>query len=922
MYDNQRFVQITIKGLVQGIGFRPFVAECAEELDVEGTVKNTGGIVIAYAHASIKDVDLFVSKIKENKPQGAVITSISIEDIDENKYKDEIIKAGVADNKKFAIDKSLSRSDNIRLLPPDLPTCKTCEEELLDEHNRRYRYPFISCTACGPRFSIMHTVPYDRETTTMDTFKMCPDCLKEYTQKGDIRRHAQTISCHECGPQLYFCDGKEDYHKCNYYPSADNRQSYKNDNESSLTKAIDGLCQGQIGAILDIGGFHFAFSPFFSEPSQRLRIWKNREAKPFAVMFPDIRAIQKYCEVSQKEQELLLSNPRPIVLLKKKSANVRFVTGDDKTGNNDINLSDTSNKALEFADEVLSGSDRIGAMLPCNPLQILLLKATGPLVMTSGNRGGEPIITDPVEMRELLGTGGPDFMLYHDRKILTPLDDSIYQVNGNVVQIIRRARGIVPWPVDLPFNFEKETFAAGGDLKSVFALGKADKAYLSAHFGDLYELEASRARMRAINHMEKLLDINPVAYICDKHPGYVSAKETKKMATRSCDVMYVQHHLSHVMAVAAENDIKGNFVGIAYDGTGYGDDGSIWGSEFFVCNIKADREFTYCHKASLAPVKMLGGDEGAKDAVKTLYCYLYEALNRGYIENSDINLIDKHIKKVFTGHQIPDIRLVGAALDHDINITMSTSMGRLFDAVSSLLGICCYNSYEGECPAKLEICAKTAKKPAELNIDIIRTSSKSKTEKMSKIVETSMIVDKTKIEDESKTEYKTKTEDESKIEYKTKTEDESRIEYKTKTEDKSKTLEIVNTSEIMDPSKACGSEYNQQEFYYLDGVKLVSDICRYLLEGIDSKSLALGFHIALSKASIDMAHILGGADDNLQIAIGGGSFLNRILNTSIQESCKQKGYKLYQNSKVPPGDGGIALGQLYLAACKIINDVS
>lgn len=823
MTNNDRYVSITVKGLVQGVGFRPFIAECAEKLNIRGIVRNSGGIVIIIALADDDTLNKFAKTIENAPPRGSVVSSVIIEDITREKYTEECGKYIDEEMKAFKIVDSSNHEDNVRLLPPDLPICDNCVKELLDNKNRRYRYPFISCTSCGPRFSIMHTVPYDRETTTMDIFKMCPDCFDEYTKQGNIRRHAQTISCHKCGPQLTFIKCDDGNMSCMATVN-EPINGHEKDNEAALNAAVSLLKKGEIGAILDIGGFHFAFSPYLSEPASRLRIWKMREAKPFAVMFPDMDFVRKYCEVSPKEEELLESNPRPIVLLSKKK---------------------TPDNSLEFAEEVLAGSDRIGAMLPCSPLQILLLKETGPLVMTSGNRGGEPIVTSVEVMKGYLGTGGPDFMLSHDRKILTPLDDSIYQINGNVVQIIRRARGIVPWPVDLPISLQKPTFAAGGDLKAVFALGKADKAYLSAHFSDLDDLEASRARDKAIDHMEELLDITPEIYVCDKHPGYVSAKKNELLCGSDAKSVKVQHHFAHVMTVAAERDIMGDFIGIAYDGTGYGEDGSIWGSEFFRCNIEDDRnerKVVVSHRGSLLPVKMTGGDEGSKDASKTLVCYLHEAYKKGYIKREEIDTISRILKDTFSDHKMPDIKIVEAALDHNINTIMSTSMGRLFDAVSALLGICCYNSYEGECPTKLEIYANNAQSTADLELEIIKEQEPDENNKTDK-------------------------------------------------------------------------EYTS---YYLNGVKLVAKMGKMLIQGEDNKALALGFHKALALSTVNMAETISGSDEAFKkIAIGGGTFLNRILNTNIQDICDRKGYKLYQNSVVPPGDGGIALGQLYLSQCRI-----
>lgn len=803
------YIRITVKGLVQGIGFRPYVAECAEQVNIRGIVKNCGGIVIIIASAINDSLIEFIKILKLQPPAGAVINNIETEYISQSEFDIECSEY-INDTISFKIADSSSHVDKVRLLPPDLAICDTCARQLLDPKNRRYRYPFISCTSCGPRFSIMHTVPYDRDTTTMDIFKMCPDCYKEYTQKGNIRRHAQTISCHSCGPQLKYIEALQ----INEISNIEISNSEISNNEKALDTAVKRISEGKIGAILDIGGFHFTFSPFIKDAAKRLRIWKNREAKPFAVMFPDINSIRKYCLVSPREEELLKANPRPIALL---------------------NIKDKESVSSDFSKEVLSGSDRIGAMLPCSPLQILLLDKTGPLVMTSGNRGGEPIVTDPDIMKTYLGTGGPDFILSHDRKILTPLDDSIYQVNGDVVQIIRRARGLVPWPVDLPFELPQETFAAGGDLKAVFALGKADKAYLSAHFGDLDDLEASGAYVQAVDHMKTLLDIKPSIYVCDKHPAYISSKIASKLSQTSDKVRRYQHHLVHIMSVAAEHDITGRFVGMAFDGTGFGDDGSIWGSEFWWCNITKDcskdhvRAVEVRHLGSLLPVKMIGGDDGSKDAIKSLYCYLHEACIRGYIDNDTAYEVAKRISSVYKDHRAPDFKIIEAALDHNINTIMSTSMGRLFDAACALVGVCYYNSYEGECASKLEVCAACADTTTPLSFDII-----------------------------------------------------------------------------------------EEDLLYMNGVKLIADMSRLILKGEDKEELSLGFHKALSKAGVDMAERIGqkyGWDN--QLTIGGGTFLNRILNQDIQKICADNRYILYQNTLVPPGDGGLALGQLYLSGCKL-----
>ena len=475
--------KITVTGLVQGIGFRPFVAELAEELKLTGQVKNLGGIVEIIVSGDKQAVDTFIHRLNfvggQEVPSGhrmnsafeyivelpgCRIDSLEMKEIAEDVLL-EMYNTDVIINKDnvFRIVESGNGREERRFLPVDLPTCDRCIEEMHDVNNRRYRYPFISCTACGPRFSIQKAVPYDRDTITMDEFPMCKECNEEYTQKGNIRRHAQTIACKDCGPRLRYVMLQEvassGKNNVTDFLQIENEQQ-------AISEAVQALKNEKIGAIKDIGGYHFAFSPFSSRAAKRLREFKNRDKKPFAVMFLNLDEVKEYCEVSEKEAAILSSSARPIVLLKKKK---------------------------DFVSEICGESDRIGALLPCNPLQILLLEETGPLVMTSGNRGGEPIIISEDEMSPYIGNG-IDFMLTHDREILTPLDDSIYQVSEDKAQLIRRARGLVPEPIVLKRKLAKDTFTAGGDLKASFALGRDELVYMSQYFGDLEDVRCMESR--------------------------------------------------------------------------------------------------------------------------------------------------------------------------------------------------------------------------------------------------------------------------------------------------------------------------------------------------------------------------------------------------------------------------------------------
>ena len=662
--------KILVSGLVQGIGFRPFVAELAESLVLGGSVKNLGGIVEIIVSGDKKAVDEFVQRLtcagESGELPGCRIDGFEIEEI-----------ADSQNSNKFHIVESGNGREAKRFLPVDLPTCNRCVKEMHDPKNRRYRYPFISCTACGPRFSIQKAVPYDRETITMDDFPMCEACEKEYTEKGNIRRHAQTIACKDCGPKLRYVEIQDTYVK-------DGKVTHDflqiSDEQQAISEAVEALLQGKIGAIKDIGGYHFAFMPTNSQAASRLREFKNRDKKPFAVMFLNLKEVQKYCEVSEKEAALLSSSARPIVLLKKKK---------------------------DFVPEICGESDRIGALLPCNPLQILLLEETGPLVMTSGNRGGEPIIISEEEMKQHLGNG-IDFMLTHDREILTPLDDSIYQVTEIdasentkkfATQLIRRARGLAPEPIRLHRKLSKDTFAAGGDLKAVFALGRDELVYLSQYFGDLEDVRCAESREDGIRHMTELLEIQPELTVGDLHPAYFSTQNTEKK---------IQHHHAHVASVIAEHGLEGKVLGVACDGTGFGTDGTIWGSEFLLCE-----EDKMEHVGHFSSVKLVGGDASAKQADMTLYSYMLEARERGYevdvfFEEQDATCVDEEGNLDEAMRQ--KRKLQEMAWKQNINTAYSSSMGRLFDAVAALLDICHCNSYEGECAIKLEQAAHIGKK--------------------------------------------------------------------------------------------------------------------------------------------------------------------------------------------------------------------
>lgn len=591
--------KLTFTGIVQGIGFRPACQRIAAELNVGGQVKNSGGNVELIIAGTNKALDSFVQRLSAMFD----IKAYTKEEIEETDFDGFKIVSSVFDSKT-------------PFLTPDLATCGECEKELFDESNRRYGHPFISCVNCGPRYTIMKSLPYDRENTAMADFEMCDGCKKEYTRISDRRCHAQTVACNDCGPEITM----------------------------EVGKAVELLNDGEIIAVKGIGGYHLACRADNVDAVKRLRKVKGRECKPFALMFKSIEEIKEYCRVQKSEEELLLSPARPIVLLE---------------------------KIKDFDESVCKKSDYTGAFLPCNPIQIMLLSRISPLVMTSANISGEVIITRDEEITKF---NVP--VLSHNREILTPIDDSVLQINAGRIQFIRRARGYVPLAIEISQKAKCDTLLTGGDLKAVFGFHRDSYVFLSQHFGDLEDKSAFDAYKSEISRFAGLHGFSPDRIVCDSHPNYYSS------AVYNADVK-IQHHKAHIASVIAEHKLEGEVLGFAFDGTGYGDDGAVWGSEVILFDGKC-----FTRKEHLKYTDMPAGDEISKNARLALECYLKTN------------------------------PLINSAVKNNINTVKSSSMGRLFDAVSALLGVCDYNSYEGQCAAELESCARKAKRAYKLNCSL------------------------------------------------------------------------------------------------------------------------------------------------------------------------------------------------------------
>ena len=619
-----------MRGRVQGVGFRPVVFRLAHELGLRGWVRNdAAGAEVALA-GSEEALATFRAELPGRLPAAADIQGV------EEGAAPADIPAG------FEIRISAEAGGaRVAGILPDLATCPDCLREIFDPNDRRYRYPFANCTHCGPRFSIIEALPYDRANTTMRGFAMCPACAAEYRDPGNRRFHAQPNACPVCGPSLSWTSANG---------------SVLATREEALMAAAEALRGGRIVAVKGIGGFHLLVDARDGKAVRRLRERKKRDEKPFALLFPSWEAMAAVCEVSAAEQKWLESQAAPIVLLKKRDG------------------------ARGLADEVAPGLPWIGAMLPYTPLHHLLMRELGfPVVATSGNLTDEPICVDNAEALARMG-GIADSYLMHDRPIARPMDDSVLAVCGGEPVMMRRGRGLSPY--SLPFPGAPDGWvAAGAQMKSAVAVTAGGNAVMSPHIGDLDHEGAARLWDRAVQDLAGLHGLKPVAAAADLHPEYAA---TLGAAGLGVPVQGVQHHHAHIAACMAENGLEGPVLGIAWDGTGYGLDGTIWGGEFLVCTRAAFRRAAWLRTFPLA-----GGDAAAREPRRAALGVLRE-------------MGSAHPPP---GFEPAELAVLDAMLREGLNVARTSSAGRLFDAVASLLGICQTMSHEGQAAMRLEALA-------------------------------------------------------------------------------------------------------------------------------------------------------------------------------------------------------------------------
>lgn len=646
-------LDIRVRGIVQGVGFRPFVYRQAMKHLIQGWVLNSVEGVTIHAEGEMKLLDEFVLALSEEHPAAAQITEIELTEVPlENFDSFEI---------RFSDDAAVEETT---LISPDLATCVDCERELFDPEDRRYRYPFINCTNCGPRFTIINGLPYDRKLTSMKSFIQCGPCQIEYDDPLDRRFHAQPNACFDCGPSLTWDLAKNE-------SVSDPKGSSLRHEETSdaiLAEAVQYLEAGKIVAIKGLGGFHLACDAENETAVTLLRQRKKREGKPFAVMMKSIEHVKYYCEVNKEEEALLTGSQRPIVLLRKK-------------------------QGVQFTRGLADGLSELGVMLPYTPVQHLLLHDfDGMLVMTSGNMHDEPIVTDDTEAKIVLGEIA-DAFLGNDRPICARYDDSVLRVirvgkDTYTHQFIRRARGYAPVPMPLPLPAEKSitvssVFATGPEQKNTFCLTRGPEAFVSQHIGDMENAETFDAWLATKADYERLFETKPSLVACDMHPEYLV---TKWAHDQQLPVVEVQHHHAHIVSVMAENNLEGPVCGMAFDGTGYGADKSIWGGEVLLSNLHDFERF-----ANFTYVPMPGGAAAIKHPARMAYGVLWA-----------FDLLDHPAAQSILDELGATAQVCDQMIEQGINTPFTSSVGRLFDAASALLGICSEPHYEGEGAVLLE----------------------------------------------------------------------------------------------------------------------------------------------------------------------------------------------------------------------------
>lgn len=644
-------VCIRVFGIVQGVGFRPTVKRHADACDIAGSVSNKGPYVEIFAEGSEECVHSFIKQIQEAPPKRAVILKLDVENVESGEDGIHKVESETDSKEKFQIIESEKEEGEI-FVSPDIAICPECKKELYDKNDRRYLHPFINCTCCGPRLTILDSMPYDRVRTSMGEFPMCEKCEYEYTHAETRRFDAQPVCCNDCGPEVYLLGRKE-----------------RGADAIRYTRKV--ISEGGIVAVKGIGGFHLCCDAAKEETVARLRQRKKRPMKPFAVMMKDLDVVRRECETEPHLEEILDGHQKPIILLPKKEGGT-------------------------LCESVAPDNPKIGVMLPYAPVQLLLFdyqdetKVSDCLVMTSANTSGAPICRDDEDaLNELSGLC--DVILSHDRKIRLRADDTVMDFYRGEPYMIRRSRGYAPLPFMMGNEFKGQVLAVGGELKNAFCIGKNQLFYPSPYIGDMGDVRTVKALKESVKRMEELLETKPQIVACDMHPSYNTRAATEEMGL---PVFLVQHHYAHILSCMAENEwtTEKKVIGVSFDGTGYGTDGTIWGGEILLADYDS-----FTRWGCIEPFAQTGGDASAKEGWRIAV----SLLGKIYGKENALLIIET------LGLCEPKLaKLQFTMEERGINTVQSTSAGRLFDAVSAILDIRKSSTFEGEASTSLQFAAE------------------------------------------------------------------------------------------------------------------------------------------------------------------------------------------------------------------------
>ncbi len=752
-----RRLKMAIRGVVQGVGFRPFVYRLAQEQSLGGWVKNSPQGVFIEVEGPKESLDGFLLRLPAEKPPLSFIQSLECSVLEPVGYPD------------FRIARSENGGEKQALILPDIATCPLCQAEIFSTEDHRHRYPFTNCTLCGPRFSIIQALPYDRRHTTMQRFVMCERCAHEYEEPANRRFHAQPNACPECGPQLVLWDGTG-------APVCSG--------DAALGASADTIRRGEILALKGIGGFQLMVDARNEPAVARLRSRKCREEKPLALMCPDLESARSLVELSAMEEQALLTPQSPILLARRRP--LAYV-----------------------APSVAPDNPYLGVMLPYSPLHHLLMKDLRfPVVATSGNLHDEPIVTDEGEAVAALG-GIADWFLVHDRPIERYVDDSVVSMQLGREAVLRRARGYAPLPVTLKAELPP-LLALGAHLKNTVAVSRGRDVILSQHIGDLETANAFLAFRKVVQDLLRLYDVKPQAVACDAHPDYLSSQHAREL---DLPVIEVFHHHAHLASCLAENEVDGEALGVTWDGAGYGEDRTVWGGEFLAGDARG-----YRRVVTFRPFRLAGGEQAMREPRRSALGLLYEMEGPSVLERP---------WPFLEGFSETERHLLAQMLDRRSNSPLTSSCGRLFDAVAALLDIKTVSSFEGQAAMMLEFAIQ----------DGVRDSY---------------------------------------------------------------------------PVSLRASVGNEPLVF--DWEPLVRGVLRDREEGVDVGVISARFHNALAELVVQVAQRAGLE----RVALTGGCFQNRYLAERAFRRLEETGFRPFTQQRVPPNDGGIALGQIVVGATKVV----